>query len=246
MNAAVAQARRLAASPYARRLAGERGLSLETLRGSGPHGRILAADVLGFVAAAVPAVVPEAAISPEAVIPPAPATAPISVAAFAISIALGPLKDLLKTLETSGHVFDVVDVLLRAAGRALAQVPDARAGNGPVALELAGGQVVFVTDPEMPMLSLRAMRLAALADGRDDAEKPAALSLRVLPASDIRPVMMPLLTGRAMRLTVSVATAGDSADCLLTMDTASLDEAAAAAWLFELKSAVEHPLRLFV
>ncbi|TPM40013.1 E3 binding domain-containing protein [Mesorhizobium sp. B2-3-4] len=244
MNAALAQARRLAVSPYARRLARERALPLEALRGSGPHGRILAADVLGFVAAAVPAIVPEAAISPEAVTPPAPVV--VRIAAFATSIALAPLKDLLKTLATSGHVFDVEDALPRAAGRAFGQVPDAGAGNGPVALELAGGQVVFVTNPEMPMLSLRATRLAALADGRDDAEKPAALSLRVLPASDIRPVMMPLLAGRAMRLAVCVATAGDSAECLLTVDAASLDEATAAAWLSALKSAIEQPLRLFV
>ncbi|MBN9218663.1 MAG: E3 binding domain-containing protein [Mesorhizobium sp.] len=246
MNAALAQARRLAVSPYARRLARERALPLEILRGSGPHGRILAADVLGFASAAVPAIVPEAAVSPEPVTPPAPATAPIRIASFATSIALGPLKDLLKALETSGHAFDIEDVLLRAAGRASAQVPDVGAGNGPVALELAGRQAVFVTVPEMPMLSLRATRLAALADGRDDAEKPATLSLRLLAASDIRPVMMPLLADRAMRLTVCVATAGDCAECLFTVDAASLDEAAAAAWLLGLKSSIERPLRLFV
>ncbi len=50
MNAAAAfPARpRRAASPYARRLARERGLALDTLGGSGPGGRILAADVLAF------------------------------------------------------------------------------------------------------------------------------------------------------------------------------------------------------
>jgi pyruvate dehydrogenase E2 component (dihydrolipoamide acetyltransferase) len=98
----------------------------------------------------------------------------------------------------------------------------------------------------MSLTSLRATRLAALADNRDDSEKPAVLSLRILPASDIRPVMMPLLPGRAMRLTISVGTAGDHAECLLTVDTASIGEAAAAAWLAALKSAIESPLRLLV
>jgi pyruvate dehydrogenase E2 component (dihydrolipoamide acetyltransferase) len=98
----------------------------------------------------------------------------------------------------------------------------------------------------MSLTSLRAMRLAALEDSRDETEKPAALSLRLLPAGDIRPVMMPLLPGRAMRLTVSLNMAGDHAECLLTVDAASIDEATAAAWLATLKSAIEHPIRLFV
>jgi pyruvate dehydrogenase E2 component (dihydrolipoamide acetyltransferase) len=59
-------------------------------------------------------------------------------------------------------------------------------------------------------------------------------------------MMMPLLPGRAMRLTVSVSSAGDNAECLLTADAARVDEAASAAWLAALKSAIEHPLRLFV
>ena len=81
---------------------------------------------------------------------------------------------------------------------------------------------------------------------RDDAEKPAVLSLRLLPAGDIRPVMMPLLPDRAMRLAVSVNKTGDQADCLLTTDAASVDEATAMVWFASLKSAIESPLRLFV
>ena len=116
-----------------------------------------------------------------------------------------------------------------------------------MALELAGRQAVFTAasgdDDDV------AARDAACSLGRTSVTstaKPAALSLRLLPASDIRPVMMPLLPDRAMRLTVSLNTAGDHAECLLTADTASVDEAAAAAWLAALKSAIEHPLRLFV
>ncbi|WP_137931513.1 E3 binding domain-containing protein [Mesorhizobium comanense] len=239
MNAAVARAGRFAASPYARRLARDRALPLETLRGSGPGGRILAADVLGFVVAAAPAG------APGIVAPVAPAVAATRIVSFAASIALGPLKDLLAVLESSGHRFDVEDVLLRAAGQASAETLDA-SSQGAVALELGSGQIMFERVASLPMSSLRAQRLAALAQGRDDAASPARLSLRLLPASDIRPVTMPLLPGRAMRLAVCVALAGDCAECLLTADAASIDEAAAGAWLSGLKSAVEHPLRLFV
>lgn len=49
-----------------------------------------------------------------------------------------------------------------------------------------------------------------------------------------------------MRLTVSLDTAGNQAECLLTTDAASVDESNAAAWLATLKSIIERPLRLFV
>lgn len=238
MNMAVAQTPRLAVSPYARRLARERALPLETLRGSGPSGRILAADVLGFVSAAAPVNLPDIV---------APSVAAPRIAAFAASVALTALRDLLAALESTGRAFDLDDVLLRAAGRVCGEVLDAaKAGDTSVALELAGRQAVFATVPEMPLTSLHATRLAALTDNRDDAEMPALLSIRLLPARDIRPLMLPLLPGRAMRLAVSASTAGDHAECLLTADTASVDEITASAWLAALKSAIEHPLRLFV
>jgi hypothetical protein len=238
MNMAVAQTQRLAVSPYARRLARERALPLEAVRGSGPGGRILAADVLGFVPVAAPVNLPDIV---------APSVAAPRIAAFAASVALTALRDLLAALESTRKVFDIDDVLLRAAGRGCGEIPDAaKVDDAPVTLELAGRQAVFATVPEMPLTLLHATRLAALADNRDDAEMPALLSIRLLPASDIRPVMLPLLPGRAMRLAVSVNTAGDHAECLLTADTASVDEVTAAAWLAALKSAIEHPLRLFV
>lgn len=243
MNMGVGQTQRLAASPYARRLARERGLPLETLRGSGPGGRILAADVQGFVPVPTPVDSPDIVARAAA----APYVAAPRMAAFAASLALGALRDLLAALESTGKVFVIDDVLLRAAGHAFAETPEAaKLGGAPVALEIAGRQAVFAAASRVTLTSLRSTRLAALADDNDDAQKPAALSLRLLPASDIRPLMMPLLPGRAMRLTVCVATGGDHAECLLTTDTASLDEAAAAAWLAALKSAIEHPLRLFV
>lgn len=241
MNAATARARRLAVSPYARRLARERSLPLETLRGSGPGGRILAADVVNFVPVAAPVVAPD-------IVVPAAAPSPVvpRIAAFATSIALGALRDVLAALASAGHVFAVEDVLLRAAGRAFAEVDATRGSGASVALELASRQTVFAKNPEMPLTSLRATRLAALADNRDEADRPAALSLRLLTTTDIRPVVMPLLPDRAMRLAVSLNTAADHAECLLVADAASVDEAASAEWLATLKSAIEQPLRLFV
>lgn len=242
MNIAVSPARRPAASPYARRLARERALPLETLRGSGPGGRILATDVLGFAAVAGPASQPTVEATAAA-----PSLAAPQIAAFATSVALNALQELLAALESTGKSFDMDDVLLRAAGRAFAEAPEIASGtDASVALELTGRQAVFATSPELSLTSLRAMRLAALSDSRDETEKPAVLSLRMLPAGDIRPVMMPLLPGRTMRLTVSLNAAGDHAECLLTVDAVNVDEAMAVKWLAALKSSIELPLRLFV
>ncbi|MFV0513208.1 MAG: 2-oxo acid dehydrogenase subunit E2, partial [Jhaorihella sp.] len=64
---------RVFASPLARRLAAEKGLDLTTITGTGPHGRIVKADVEGASAAPKAAA---AATAPAASSPAAPAEAP--------------------------------------------------------------------------------------------------------------------------------------------------------------------------
>ena len=53
-NGAASAARIAAASPKARRLAAERGVDLRVVRGSGPGGAVLAADVPAAGAPAAP------------------------------------------------------------------------------------------------------------------------------------------------------------------------------------------------
>ncbi|MEZ5731513.1 MAG: pyruvate dehydrogenase complex dihydrolipoamide acetyltransferase [Paracoccaceae bacterium] len=65
--------KRVIASPLARRLAKEKGVDLATLTGSGPHGRIVKADVEGASAAPKPAA---AAAAPASAPAAAPAAAP--------------------------------------------------------------------------------------------------------------------------------------------------------------------------
>ncbi|MGD9917903.1 MAG: pyruvate dehydrogenase complex dihydrolipoamide acetyltransferase [Paenirhodobacter sp.] len=66
---------RIFASPLARRIAADKGLDLAALKGSGPHGRIVKADVEGVSAAAKPAAAPVAS-APVAAPTPAAAAAP--------------------------------------------------------------------------------------------------------------------------------------------------------------------------
>ncbi|WP_374371067.1 pyruvate dehydrogenase complex dihydrolipoamide acetyltransferase [Tabrizicola sp.] len=73
-TAAVSGGARVFASPLARRIAKEKGLDLAAVTGSGPHGRIVRADVEGVQPGAVkPAAAPVAAEAPKAA--PAPAAA---------------------------------------------------------------------------------------------------------------------------------------------------------------------------
>ena len=76
---------RIFATPLARRIAADKGLDLSQIVGSGPHGRIIKADVEGATARPAPAVAAAAA--------PAPAAAPATTA-----VATGPSTDVvLKT-----------------------------------------------------------------------------------------------------------------------------------------------------
>ena len=66
---------RVFASPLARRIAADKGLDLGQIAGTGPHGRIVKADVLGATAQPGPAAAPAPAIA-TAVAPAAAAAAP--------------------------------------------------------------------------------------------------------------------------------------------------------------------------
>ena len=74
---------RILASPLARRMARQAGLELARIKGSGPHGRIVKADVEAALAAAIPAAPPAVAAAPEAIAAvSAPAVAPPPAAEY--------------------------------------------------------------------------------------------------------------------------------------------------------------------
>ena len=76
---------RIFASPLARRIAADKGLDLSQVTGSGPHGRIVKADVEGLTQTAAPAAAAPAAT---------PAAAPAAAAAPA-----GPSTDRIATFQ---------------------------------------------------------------------------------------------------------------------------------------------------
>jgi pyruvate dehydrogenase E2 component (dihydrolipoamide acetyltransferase) len=228
MTAAV----RIAISPYARRLARERGIPLTGLRGSGPAGRIVAADVDGH----------------RHPLPTAPVGA-VPVAAIATRIDLAQALSVLQGFAAAGMVFDLDDLVLRAVACGLGDVGiTAGAAEASISLEQVDGdrrwQVVLDNVRAGSLAPLRARRLAAVSGAVDQSDAPASLSIRLLPASRVRPVMMPLQRQRAMRLVLAPDLSGTVAECLLSFDPLAIDEAIAARFLSEFQDYLEVPLRL--
>ena len=220
---------RLAASPYARKLALARGVSLERVRGSGPAGRVVAKDIEEFVA--------------DVSAPPQAASLGAMTSAFAATIQLDEIRRTLKGFSLSGTPFDLEDMVLRAVGCALDDVPIATLVDGaPVALESKSGQLVFDNVRRGSLAPLRSRRLAAIAVGDDHSGSPAAISVRLLSGATIRPVIMPLLSGRVMRLVLALS--ATAAEALLSFDAAQVDEDLAAELLTRLKAYIEMPLLL--
>jgi hypothetical protein len=232
MNIAVSPPPRPVVSPYARRLARERSIALEDVVGTGPAGRIVAADIEAFV--------PKRRAAPSA-------GSGAQASALATTINLATMRLLLAGFAETETSFTLDDVALRAAGCALDDVAAATSLAGaPVALETRLGdrraQLVFADIRKGSLGPLRQRRLKALDVAEDEAALPAALSLRVLDATDIRPVTMPLLAGRSMRLVL--VGGADAGECLLSFDAAAVDEDAATEVLSRFKAYLEVPIRL--
>jgi pyruvate dehydrogenase E2 component (dihydrolipoamide acetyltransferase) len=127
--AAAAAEGRIFASPLARRMAAQAGLDLRTIKGTGPGGRIVKADIEAALAAPRPTVAPPAAPPPApaptvaapAVAPPAPTPAPVTPPP-GVAFDEIPLNNMRKTIArrlaeakaTIPHFYLTIDVRLDA------------------------------------------------------------------------------------------------------------------------------------
>jgi len=124
--AAGAQEGRIFASPLARRMAAQAGLDLRTIKGTGPGGRIVKADIEAALAAQHPVVAPPAApaVAPApAPVAPVPAPTPVPVSPPpGVAFDEIPLSNMRKTIArrlaeakaTIPHFYLTIDVGLDA------------------------------------------------------------------------------------------------------------------------------------
>jgi pyruvate dehydrogenase E2 component (dihydrolipoamide acetyltransferase) len=130
---------RIFASPLARRMAKQAGISLDAINGSGPNGRIVRADIeavqKGPAAAAPPAVAAAAAPAPVAR-PAAPITAPGQKIPLS-NIKRVTARRLTEAKQTVPHFYVSIDVELDALLKLRAELNARSPKDGPGAFKLS-------------------------------------------------------------------------------------------------------------
>ncbi len=141
---------RVKASPLAKRLAAERGLDLRMLRGTGPGGRIVAADLDGAVAPVTPAAVEQQA----------PSTERSSASVWPASTAARDLADLLG-IEISRVPLDPVDgyVTHESVARHVRGLLAAAAAVGPVAEPALAARTTLPPATQSPSSTIRLTKM---------------------------------------------------------------------------------------
>jgi len=222
---------RTLASPYARRLARERGVALGSLVGSGPNGRIVAADLARAVIAPpveIPAAAPPAAVVAAAALPAR------QISAFAVTIDLEPLAAFIAACGT-GLPIDAF--LVKAAARA--------AGDRAQAIRWVKPEGGAVTIPRA--VALAPTEIARLlATEPDTADSGKAFVLSRLVGKGVRPVAGSLPADADLRLLVIGADDAATVEGLLVHDAEAVPEADAVSLLASLRDLIEVPLRLLV
>jgi pyruvate dehydrogenase E2 component (dihydrolipoamide acetyltransferase) len=218
-------ASRVSATPYARRLARDRGIPLAAIAGTGPNGRRTGRDVLAHVA------------TPEPLPAPAATAAP-ATAALAATISLTAIAGLLPQFESFEPEIELIDVCLKAAAATLRN-SDALAGAAIV--PAPSGRVLDGLD-RLTLGAIAALR-------REDAGAPPSPDRPVLEVSwlardGIRPIALPLRPGAAARIMLAGTLASPQAECLMSYDPARLDDTAAADFLLAFRGWLEVPLRM--
>lgn len=228
-SAAPQAATRISATPYARRLARDRGIPLAAVTGTGPNGRRTGRDVLAHAPAAASAPAPAAA--------PQQAVAPVA-AALATTVSLEAIASLLPQFERHEPAIELVDVCLKAAAATL---------RGSAALADAA---VVLSGAEGTLDGLDRLTLGAIAALRREggrtapAEDRAVLEVSWLARDGVRPIALPLRKGVAGRILLAGTMGAAEAECLLSYDPSRLDDTAAADLLLAFKGWLEVPLRM--
>ncbi|MBF5092228.1 pyruvate dehydrogenase complex dihydrolipoamide acetyltransferase [Novosphingobium sp. NBM11] len=129
---------RVVASPLAKRIAADKGIDLAGVKGTGPNGRIVKADVAGAQPATAPVVASAPAATPAAAPTPATAPAAASVPDFGIPYEAQKLNNVRKTIarrlteakQTIPHIYLTVDIQLDALLKLRGQLNKALEAQG--------------------------------------------------------------------------------------------------------------------
>jgi pyruvate dehydrogenase E2 component (dihydrolipoamide acetyltransferase) len=136
---------RIFASPLARRMAKQAGIDLATLKGSGPNGRIVKADIEAGAGKTAPAA--PAGAAPAAPKPAAPAAAPVITAPHTkipnSSMRKIIAKRLLESKQTVPHFYLTSNIEIDALLKLRAELNAKSAKDGPGAFKLSVNDLII-------------------------------------------------------------------------------------------------------
>jgi pyruvate dehydrogenase E2 component (dihydrolipoamide acetyltransferase) len=147
--AIAAHGERVFASPLARRMARQAGIDLSTLKGTGPNGRIVKADLDRAPAAKSDAPAPtSAAASPAAAPKPAAAPAPVTITAPHTKVPNSSMrkiiaKRLTESKQSVPHFYLTSHIEIDALLALRAQLNDKSPKDGPAAFKLSVNDLVI-------------------------------------------------------------------------------------------------------
>lgn len=220
--------RRIAISPYARRLAHERNVDLDDVTGSGPSGRIVAADVLSHRPSQLGVPPEQHALHDRA-----------ASFTFVAPVSLTDFNRLGADAARVGLDIEIEDVAARAALAGMAG-----SFTQGLAIEATGCQIMIRARSGLSIKADRSLRQVALESGADVSAEPASASLLVLHAARVVPGVLPLLPGRALRFVLVVDRGREQGHALLCAASDTVKEEQAIAMLETFVTALEQPLAL--
>jgi pyruvate dehydrogenase E2 component (dihydrolipoamide acetyltransferase) len=142
--AIAAHGERVFASPLARRMARQAGIDLSTLKGTGPNGRIVKADLDRAPAAKSDAPAPtSAAASPAAAPKPAAAPAPVTITAPHTKVPNSSMRKIIAKRLSVPHFYLTSHIEIDALLALRAQLNDKSPKDGPAAFKLSVNDLVI-------------------------------------------------------------------------------------------------------
>jgi pyruvate dehydrogenase E2 component (dihydrolipoamide acetyltransferase) len=223
-------------TPLARRFAGEAGIDLANVKGSGPRGRIVAADVEQARKAPTPAA--------------AQAVMPIVLTAdVEITDALALRDEANAALEKNGkRLLALADVIIKAWAVAFARIMSTQP---EIFLGIGKSGLLFRNAAQLPLTAISAVGASEEARNAPTAISISAVEGITSVADVLRPPQTTLLSIGAPRRVPVEASDGavkfvSMITATLTCDSAALDAARAAALLAAFKGFVEKPVTMIV
>lgn len=248
------------ASPLARTLAKEKGLDISQVPGTGPVGRVLAADVQEFTPSAASAALSATAGSSPSLVSPVSSgwesSSKRNIPHYYLSVDIN-VESVMKLRTELSESISLYAFLIKAAAKAMEAVPAVNAAYtdafvrqySNVDMNIEGGAGGVLTIPNCASLGLSAIETALTDDGEAAVAAPGTftlLNLGVYGVTSCAPIIRePQACALAVGAVRDLAT-GPVLSATLSCDHRVVDGAVGAQWLAAFRNHIENPSTLLL